>query len=163
MTEKRYKLIESDPCEDPYDCRMYIGILEDDVEELYDYKSICDRLNELAKENEQLKQENIDLRKDLGEFEKSINIQGLIGENEQLKAKNDGLEKDLQETMNIFNELNALVDENEQLKEGMIRVVDRYIKNIDCNPPSSTHTYMKIKGALLNIREDLRDLIEDLE
>ena len=45
----------------------------------------------------------------------------------------------------------------------MIRIVDRYIKNVDCNPPSSAHTYMKIKGALLNVREDLRDLLEDLE
>lgn len=54
MTEKRYKLIESDPCEDPYDCRMYVGILEDDVEELYDYKSICDRLNELSDEKEKV-------------------------------------------------------------------------------------------------------------
>lgn len=58
MVEKRYKLIESDPCKDPYDCRMYVGILEDDVEELYDYKSICERLNELSDENEQLKQRN---------------------------------------------------------------------------------------------------------
>lgn len=63
----------------------------------------------------------------------------------------------------IIDLLNTLYDENEQLKKGMIGVVDRYIKNVDCNPPSSTHTYMKIKGALLNIREDLRDLIEDLE
>lgn len=63
----------------------------------------------------------------------------------------------------IVELLNKLHDENEQLKEGMIGVVDRYIKNVDCNPPSSTRTYMKIKGALLNIREDLRDLIEDLE
>ena len=54
-------------------------------------------------------------------------------------------------------------EENEQLKKGMIRAVDRYIKNVDCNPPSSTHTYIKIKGALLNIKEDLRDLIGDLD
>ena len=63
----------------------------------------------------------------------------------------------------IIDLLNDLVDENEQLKKGMIEVVDRYIKNVDCNPPSSTRTYMKIKGALLNIREDLRDLLEDLD
>lgn len=56
-----------------------------------------------------------------------------------------------------------LLNENEQLKKGMIGVVDRYIKNVDCNPPSSTRTYVKIKGALMNIREDLRDLIEDLK
>lgn len=59
--------------------------------------------------------------------------------------------------------LARLEEENEQLKEGMIGVVDRYIKNVDCNPPSSTRTYMKIKGALVNIREDLRDLIGDLD
>ena len=63
----------------------------------------------------------------------------------------------------IVELLNKLYEENEQLKKGMIGVVDRYIKNVDCNPPSSAHTYMKIKGALLNVREDLRDLLEDLE
>lgn len=56
-----------------------------------------------------------------------------------------------------------LKDENEQLKKGMIEVVDRYIKNVECNPPSSARTYGKIKGALVNIREDLRNLIGRLE
>lgn len=59
--------------------------------------------------------------------------------------------------------LNQLNDENEELKKGMIGVVDRYIKNVECNPPSSARTYMKIKGALVNIREDLRSLIGDFE
>lgn len=59
--------------------------------------------------------------------------------------------------------LNQLNDENEELKKGMIGVVDRYIKNVECNPPSSARTYMKIKGALVNIREDLRNLIGRLE
>ena len=59
--------------------------------------------------------------------------------------------------------LNQLNDENEELKKGMIGVVDRYIKNVECNPPSSARTYMKIKGALVNIREDLRSLISDFE
>lgn len=64
---------------------------------------------------------------------------------------------------NIINLLNAFYEENEQLKKGMIEVIDRYIKNIECNPPSSTQTYMKIKRTLNNIREDLRSLIEDFE
>lgn len=55
------------------------------------------------------------------------------------------------------------LEENELLKKGMIGVVDRYIKNVECNPPSSARTYGKIKGALINIREDLRSLIGDLE
>ena len=59
--------------------------------------------------------------------------------------------------------LNRLTEENEQLKKGMIEVVDRYIKNVECNPPSSARTYGKIKGALVNIREDLRSLISDFE
>ena len=59
--------------------------------------------------------------------------------------------------------LNQLNDENEELKKGMIGVVDRYIKNVECNPPSSARTYMKIKGALINIREDLRNLIGRFE
>ena len=63
----------------------------------------------------------------------------------------------------IVDLLNSLSDENEQLKKGMIEVVDRYIKNVECNPPSSARTYMKIKRALNTIREDLRSLIEDLE
>ena len=63
----------------------------------------------------------------------------------------------------MCNKLNGLNDENEGLKKGMIGVVDRYIRNVDCNPPSSSRTYIKIKGALMNIREDLRDLIGDFE
>lgn len=63
----------------------------------------------------------------------------------------------------LWEFLNKLADENEQLKKGMIGVVDRYIKNVECNPPSSVRTHGKIKKALMNIREDLRDLIEDLE
>ena len=59
--------------------------------------------------------------------------------------------------------LNDLSEENEQLKKGMIGVVDRYIKNVECNPPASARTYGKIKGALINIREDLRSLIGDFE
>lgn len=59
--------------------------------------------------------------------------------------------------------LNQLNDENEELKKDMIGVVDRYIKNVECNPPSSARTYMKIKGALVNIREDLRNLIGRFE
>lgn len=73
---------------------------------------------------------------------------------------NDEFLLSFDQTVDLLNQLN---DENEQLKKGMIEVVDRYIKNVDCNPPSSTRTYMKIKGALLNIREDLRDLIGDLD
>ena len=63
----------------------------------------------------------------------------------------------------IVELLNQLSEENEQLKKGMIGVVDRYIKNVECNPPSSARTYGKIKGALINIREDLRSLIGDFE
>ena len=59
------------------------------------------------------------------------------------------------EACELLNELNdqnkELQKKNEQLKKGMIGVVDRYIKNVDCNPPSSARTYIKIKGALLNI------------
>lgn len=53
----QYELIESDPCKDPYDCRKYIGILKDGVEELYSYKDICEELNRLTEENKQLKKE----------------------------------------------------------------------------------------------------------
>lgn len=59
--------------------------------------------------------------------------------------------------------IKELATENEQLKEGMIGVVDRYIKNVECNPPSSARTYSKIKRALNNIREDLRDLRGNVE
>ena len=89
MTEKRYKLIESDPCEDPYDCRMYVGILEDDVKELYGYKSICDRLNKLAKENEQLKKSIKRQQGSNNECAKLIEEQQK--ENEQLQKENRNL------------------------------------------------------------------------
>ena len=67
------------------------------------------------------------------------------------------------DTDEYLKKINELADENEQLKKGMIGVVDRYIKNVECNPPSSVRTYGKIKGALVNIREDLRSLIGDFE
>lgn len=67
------------------------------------------------------------------------------------------------ETKWLCDVMNDLNDENEELKKGMIGVVDRYIKNVECNPPSSARTYMKIKGALVNIREDLRNLIGRFE
>ena len=87
-------------------------------------------------------------------FHKIIDLLNeLNDENEQLK---DALNQRTEQCDKYY-------EENEQLKKGMIRIVDRYIKNVDCNPPSSAHTYMKIKGALLNVREDLRDLLEDLE
>ena len=83
-------------------------------------------------------------------------LNALYDENEELKQK-----------VNFYKyfqkDARRLEKENEQLKKGMIEVVDRYIKNVECNPPSSLQTYGKIKGALINIREGLRDLIEDLE
>ena len=92
-------------------------------------------------------------------------------EEEMLNHLNELYEQDLAikkedavyELLHLKEEYEELLEKNEQLKEGMIRVVDRYIKNVECNPPSSVRTYMKIKGALVNIREDLRDLISDLE
>ena len=75
----------------------------------------------------------------------------------------DKHEHNLYDIWEMCNKLNGLNDENEGLKKGMIGVVDRYIRNVDCNPPSSSRTYIKIKGALMNIREDLRDLIGDFE
>ena len=76
------------------------------------------------------------------------------------KIRDNGEEMTQAEVRDMLNKLH---DENNQLKKGMIGVVDRYIKNVECNPPSSARTYGKIKGALINIREDLRSLISDLE
>ena len=77
-----------------------------------------------------------------------------------LEFENEALEDGATKYSKLYHKS---LKENEQLKKGMIRVVDRYIKNVECNPPSSARTYMKIKGALVNIREDLRNLISDLE
>ena len=76
------------------------------------------------------------------------------------KIRDNGEEMTQAEVRDMLNKLH---DENNQLKKGMIGVVDRYIKNVECNPPSSLRTYGKIKGALINIREDLRSLISDFE
>lgn len=84
MTKKRYKLIKADPCE-PYDCRMYVGILEDDVKELYDYKSICDRLNELSEENEEFNEELMEYDSFKRLYEEKI--ERFEKENEQLKKE----------------------------------------------------------------------------
>lgn len=112
-----------------------ISVRGSDIRNLDD-EQIYDLLNNLAKENKQLEEENEELNEELMEY--------------------DSFKRLYEE------KLERLKKENEQLKEGMIGVVDRYIKNVDCNPPSSARTYIKIKGALLNIREDLRDLLEDL-
>ena len=73
----------------------------------------------------------------------------------------------LRNTCELLNELHEenlkLNDENEKLKKGMIRVVDRYIKNVECNPLSYAQPYRKVKRTLNNIREDLRSLIGDVE
>ena len=85
---------------------------------------------------------------------------------EEVNFCNDNLtvkQYDLTNPNEMLELLNNLENENEQLKKGMIGVVDRYIKNVECNPPSSARTYAKIKGALINIREDLRNLICDFE
>ena len=99
---------------------------------------------ELLKENEQLKQAYAQLK-----HRHSLLHDVCI----DAECDRDSYRKDIA----------SLEKENEQLKKGMIGVVDRYIKNVECNPPSSARTYGKIKGALINIREDLRSLIGDFE
>ena len=101
-------------------------------------------------------------------------LNSLTDENEQLKEDNDYLEKRFKEEEWHYDHIDEdrdawkhkcqeLEKKNGELKKGMIGVVDRYIKNVECNPPSSARTYRKIKGALINIREDLRNLIGALE
>lgn len=134
---------------------------------------IATALNMVTEENEQLISEMGELGTAHAEEINSIEdkfdeeILKLEKENEQLKfqlqstsAQRDEFYRGARENANRVGKLKK---ENEELKEGMIRVVDRYIKNVDCNPPSSARTYLKIKGALINIREDLRDLIGDVE
>lgn len=73
-------------------------------------------------------------------------------------------DEDCCEKLNELSEENEqLKQENELLKKGIIEVVDRHIRNVEHNPPSSTRTYLKVKGALDNVREGLRDLLADLE
>lgn len=121
----------------------------------------ANRVGKLEKENKELKLlvqnwETLDKEKN-GQLDKqNQTLKKLKKENEELKQKVN-FYKDFQK------DARELDKKNEQLKKGMIEVIDKYIKNVDCNPPSSTRTYIKIKGALMNIREDLRDLIGDLE
>lgn len=51
--------------------------------------------------------------------------------------------------------------ENEQLKSEIINVIDRKIKNNDKNPPQDFQVYSKVNRALKDVRESLRDVIED--
>lgn len=101
-------------------------------------------------------------------------IARLINENKQLKMENNSLKLLVQNWEALDEEkdgqldkqnqaLKKLKNENEKLKKGMIEVVDKYIRNVEHNPSSSTKTYLKVKGALDNVREGLRDLLEDLE
>lgn len=91
---------------------------EDFIKMLDDITSAyVDLLNESWEENEQLKSENIDLRKDLGEFEKSINIQGLIGENEQLKHQNELLSDELEQCKAVIEKRWSEYLKKKELKE----------------------------------------------
>lgn len=85
----------------------------------------------------------------------------------KLSDENEKFKKALIELKEIgdyqYSRIKELSDENEQLKKGMIEVVDRSIRNVEHNPPSSVRTYLKVKGALVNVREGLRDLLEDLK
>lgn len=136
-------------------------------------------LNELYEENMKLKSENEYLRCTIKDYKSSEEcnkefINNLHDYNQKLKKENEQLKIQLQNTSDQrdefgrgarenANRVGKLEKENKQLKKGMIEIVDRYIKNVECNPPSSARIYGKIKGALINIREDLRNLIEDLE
>lgn len=95
MTEKKFKLIKSDPAE-PYDSRMYIGI-KYDSKELYGYSEICDLLNELYDENQVL-QDKVDLHILLTDDERhkvSRHIKKLEKENQSLTDTVEALQSEL--------------------------------------------------------------------
>ena len=122
MTEKRYmsyygEVLDSwfgydgnnEPTEREIKEKDYLVIGECNTTD--DADNVCKRLNELQKENEQLKQKNRELER----------VVDLLNENEQLKRKNKGLQSEL----HIFKEdvthsnkiIDKLNDENRQLKE----------------------------------------------
>lgn len=114
MTKKRFEIIESAIIDGA-------KVIKDN-EKKYVFPSTFETLFNYRKALNELDDRYIDefsLRETLQQ-----DLQRVEYENEQLRAKNEGLEKDLQETMNIFNELNALVDENEQLKSELEEVVE---------------------------------------
>ena len=126
MTEKRYIVDVDEAIIDTKTNREYTTWDISGVED------ICDKLNNLTEENEQLKSEKKDMQilintisDQRNEFHRAVRenanrVGKLEKENEQLKSKNKGLKSELQ----IFKEdvthsnlqINKLADENEQLK-----------------------------------------------
>ena len=115
--------------------KQYSGV-HDNGEQLTNFE-VVDMLNDLSEDNEYLEKRF---------KEEEWHYNHIDEDRDAWKHKCQELEK-----------------KNGELKKGMIGVVDRYIKNVECNPPASARTYGKIKGALINIREDLRSLIGDFE
>jgi len=142
MTEKRFEFFKDG---DKIYCR---DVLDDFNYPMYDESTAKDIVNFMNF----LYDEKNEVSRNFYRFYKN-DYCNLEEENEQLK---DALNQRTDQCDKYYKK-------NKQLKKGMVEVVDRYIKNVECNPPSSARTYMKIKRALDNIREDLRSLIEDFE
>lgn len=61
----------------------------------------------------------------------------------------------------FYEEIVDLLNKNEELKSEVIKVIDRKIKNNDSNPSQDFQIYSKVNQALKDVRESLRDVIEE--
>jgi len=130
------------------------------------WETVCEKLNEVAEENEQLKQR-------INVLDDQITAQGIViegyqnrnqklfDENEQLKQQlrifSDGLKAEIRETKEIFEDYSECVDEKLELKkenEQLKVILSNYMKQID---------KLCIKKGLLEQQLSLIDkLIDDL-
>jgi len=67
----------------------------------------------------------------------------------------------LENHMDITETLNEQDAAIEELKKEVLNVVDRKIKNNDSNPSHDFQIYSKVNNALKDVREELRNIIEE--
>ena len=142
MIEKRFKLSEPNG-----------AYLIDEDEPLFHLDDsddkIVDLLNSLSEENEQLKRDNkeyirgLDLRK--------VECQSWASDVRELREQNCQLEKENEQ----------LLKEKEEFKSEILTVIDRKIKNNNSNPSHDFQIYSKVNQALNDVKENLRDIIEE--
>lgn len=95
---------------------------------------------------------------DLKARERSKALSKLQKENDELKHYYNVCKH---HRMSDANHITDLKKEKEQLKSEIIKVIDRKIKNNDKNPSQDFQVYSKVNRALKDVRENLRDIIED--
>jgi len=124
-------------------------------------------LSKLQKENEQLK-DKLDFHILMTDDERrkyDNYIKKIKKENEELKQTIETQNFNYENAKGVIHssehQIQRLQEENDELKSEIIKIIDRKIKNNDKNPSQEFQVYSAVNRALKDVRENLRDIIED--